>query len=594
VSRFQYYGRSDTVDTGSGDYAWLGIDMTRDKPNLQPGMMSLGQNSRCRTGRVRQRNGTILPTDFNIDSGIRISLVGSGVFRNPNGDEVLLVAPAGQQYTWAFQYGKDPVKINYSAALLAAEVGVTNGGGAVEFVQSFNKIQMLRNPVQAGQKMIVWDGSNAHFWEEVALSATGKTIIPNTWTGEPFMDRIIFYYANSPAVTQRDAWLMSDIEDYSSYDDVYQSFRTNPGEADIITRILSYFRGSVIVFKNQSIHMVQLIQTFPVQISNRILSRDLGSIGNRMPVMVGGDIIFLASGLGFYRLSEIVQEQIVTLPVPISEPIQDMINQINWPYTSLYGCSAALENYAFFGVAIGAGVRRLNTILVYDTQRRQWESAGDTWADPTFEFNKLHVTNYGGLRRIFALDYSNAIIYLLYEGVNDEILNGTFSVPFKMETRGYIGDDAVRFKKFGRAMVGISTYDPSITVTAITDGFNEEKVLTPQPITKNRLRFYQHGHKAFDVTTDDAQEQKREDYSISNPDNVAFEDFENLPVGPISRIPASSPMVAGDQQQSVEPLLVRVFGRWVAFRVENDSGVCEVTSVEVDSIPAMNVARTVV
>lgn len=587
MNRFEFYGPRDTRDTPNGDQAFIGIDMTSDKPLLQAGMFSFGQNTRCRNGRVKQRAGTQIPGDFNLPTGFANYLVGSGVFRNPNGAEVLLIAPANVSYAWAFEYGKDPVQINYDNS--PAPTG-TNGLVNVEFVQSFDKVQMLRRGV-IGAEPLVWDGTNAGVWEVTTLTGAG-TLIPLRTNGEPFMDRVIYYNALWPVVPGRDEWLISDIGDYSSYNSTYQTFRTNSAESDFITRILSYYKSSVIIFKNQSIHLRTIFDTIPMQTQERIVSRSMGSVGIKMPLMIGREVIFLSQPNGFYKLSQSDTDNIVTQPIPISERIQKIIDQINWPVTSAIGCSQAIGPYAFFGVAVGATPRGLNMLLVYDTQREQWESAGDTWNDPTFSFWALHLTNYAGVQRLFAVDYPNAVVYLLYEGVNDEMLTGEFHIPFKFETRGYIGTDGISFKKFGRALVGISTYDPRITVTAITDGFNEEKVLTPVPITKDRTRFYQHGKSDFDVNIDDANEQKREDYSIVSIDNFAAEDFEELAVGPIFRIPGTSPAVAGDQQETLEPLLVRSFGRWCALRIENESGVCEVTSVGVESVPAMNTGRT--
>lgn len=597
--RFETYSQRDTPDATSGDQFFQGIDMTRDRSLLQPGMLSLGENTRTRTGHVRQRKGTIMPADFNPPSGFGAAhLVGSGVFRNPNGDEVLLVAPRAQEYTWTLQDGKDLYKVNYAGAVTG-----TNGVGTVELVQAFEKVILLRKPYQGSPNQnLVWDGVSTQTtpgvadseWEVAALSATGSTLIPGVWNAEPFMDRIIYYNANFLGVSGRDTWYLSDIEDYTSYDSVYQAFRTNPGESDYITRIMSYFRGSVVIFKNQSIHLAELQPSYPVSITQRILNRTIGSIGNHMPLMIGGDVIFLSQPNGFYRLSEVIQDQIQTLPLPISERIQRVIDNINWTATAIFGCSASVDNYAFFGVCSKnvSTSAQLNTILVYDTQRDQWESAGDTWGDATFTFSRLHITNYGGIQRLFAVDYQRGIIYLLYEGIHDELPRGIFSVPFKMETRGYTGDDAVSFKRFGRATIGIKTSDPQITVTAINEGFNEEKVLTPVPITKDRIKFYQHGHADFDPDTDDPLEQKRKDYSVFNNENFVGEDYEALPEGQIVSIPGTVPSADSPQQDSLERFIVRNFGAWCALRIENVSGICEVSNVSVESTRAMNTNRT--
>jgi hypothetical protein len=596
--RFETYLQRDATDATSGDNGWQGINSTLDRPNVPQGFLYRGENTRCRTGRVRQRSGTYMPGDFNPPAGFGVStLVGSGVFRDPNGNELLVVAPALQTYTWNLAHGRDPFKTNYSVVVNVppdAPSGNNGAGGGVngvQFVQAFDKLLMLRRPGTGGENL-VWDGGTTTAWLKVVLSSTGRTIIPAMFNGEPFQDRIIFYKANAPAVGTRDEWLMSDAEDYSSYDQVFQAFRTNTAEGDFITRVMTYYRNSVVIFKNQSIHLSEFLPTYPLSRTERVINKTIGGVGNKMPVMVGGDILFASMPNGFYSLSEVIQEQITTLPSPISEPIQKVINQINWPITLQMGCSQALDNYAFFGVALGRGATRLNAILVYDTQRKQWESAGDTWGDPAFNFNALHLTNYDNVQRLFAIDYATATIYLLYEGLNDELLSGTFAVPFVMETRGYVGDDPIGFKRFGRATIGISTYNPEVTVTAVMDGAFEEKVLTPTPITKDRLRYYTHGTPPFDVLTDDPEAMKRQDYSIVSPDNFAADDFEDLPEGPISFIPGSSPEVIGPQQETSERLLVRSYGRFASLRIENASGVCEVTSCAIESTHAMNTGRT--
>jgi hypothetical protein len=598
--RFDFYGQKDSRDVAGTDMLFQGIDMTRDRPLLAQGMLSRGENTRTRTGHVIQRRGTIMSPDFNPASGVGAPLVGSEIIRNPNNEEVLIVAPRNVTYTWVLGDGKDPYKVNYAAGATGS-----NGISRVQLVQAFEKVLLLRSPLQGTPNQnLVWDGDPTQTvpgvadskWEVTTLSTEGLTLVPGMHYGEPFMDRIVYYWGRD-IPSKRDTWLLSDVLDYTSYDPVFQSIRTNSGEADFITRIMAYFKSSVVIFKDQSIHMATVLPTYPVSVSQRILNSTVGSIGNRMPLMVGGDIIFLSKPNGFYRLSEVIQDQITALPSPISEPIQRVIDDIRWDFTSDWGCSAALDNYAFFGVSLGqhSGQNsngRLNAILVYDTQRKVWESAGDIWRDSDFSFSALHITNYGRIHRLFAIDYLTGVTYLLYEGINDETLNGSLSVPFKMETRGFFGDDLVSVKRFGRASIGIQTVDPEITVTAINDGFNEEKVLTPVPITKDRTKFYTHGHKAFNVDTDDDREPKREDYSVATDDNFVGEDYETIAVGPVAKIPATIAMSVGEQQESLERFLVRSYGAWCALRIENDQGTCEVSSVTVESTHAMNTVRT--
>src|SRR5215475_1640156 len=189
----QPIGQRDRPGFPDGDRAWVGIDMTRDKPSVQPGFLSLGQNTRLRTSKVRQRYGTTIPADFNRVDGFNNFLVGSGVFNNPNGQEVLMVAPSGTQYVWALQDGKDAVQVNYNGAI------ATNNGDYVEFCQAFDKILLLRRPVVSGGVNLEWDGINGHTFNTVVLSGTGLSLVPGNASGIPYQDRLIFWTISAVA-----------------------------------------------------------------------------------------------------------------------------------------------------------------------------------------------------------------------------------------------------------------------------------------------------------------------------------------------------------------------------------------------------------
>jgi hypothetical protein len=590
MPRYSVYGRSDTPDTPNGDDRFIGIDMTRKRQLLGPGMLALGQNTRLDSGTVYQRNGTIIPTDYNPTGGFTNALVGSGVYSDPDSKEIMVIAPANSQYIYAVGDGIDFYRIPIDPTGVGT-TGVVN----TEFVQAFDRLLALRLAVAGGLRL-AWDGtgdvnhdglSDSNFLPMTLSSVGLKLIEGNVLAGEPIGNRIAYYYPDTTLPQFRDTWLISDINDYTSYDDIFQSFRTNSGEADYITALRSYFNTSLIVYKSQSIHQVTLLPTFPLTVQTRQVSKQLGSCSRFLPISIGGDQIFLNEPNGFYRLSEVDEQNTQTLPLPISEPIQRVIDQINWRVTRLTACSAQLGRYAFFGIAVGPNSSQPNTVLVYDTQTRQWVSAGDTWADPSFGFRRLHVTNYGGIKRIFAVDYIQGIVYLLYEGVDDQLAGGTFAVPFKLETRGYTNPQApFNFQRFKRSEFIMSTYNPKIKVTAVTDGFNEEKVIGN--ISKNRNRYYV---QKADYIGDGpgGNDPYREDYSVIGSEQGAIEDFEDLPVGQIRLIPGTSPdTTPGIKQQTIEPLAVNVNGRWVSFRVENAQGQVDIEGAGVEGFVKAN------
>jgi hypothetical protein len=126
----------------------------------------------------------------------------------------------------------------------------------------------------------------------------------------------------------------------------------------------------------------------------------------------------------------------------------------------------------------------------------------------------------------------------------------------------------------------------------VTDGVNEAKALTPTPVTKDARKFYPHAHPDFNPATDDPLEARRKDYSDAEPSDFAGEDFENLPIGPISRIPPTIVMM-GPHQQSLERPSIGVNARWCSLRIENTNGVCDVLSAGVEAIPSTMETKTV-
>jgi len=593
ADRWSSYTQRDTRVTRDGDTQFIGVDMTRDPDQLGPGMMSRSENKRCRNRKCQTRPGTALPGDFNPVFGNYLN--GSGVYNNPNADEVLLVSPLNTSFIWVLEYGKDPYKVNLDA-------GRTTGTGGVEFVQSFDKVYMLRRP-SPDPVPLVWDGTPPVGGSSVSPTmfklATldnapdGSKVIPATTHGQPFKDRILLYNAQWPPVPWRDQILQTDVGNYSSYDPVWGVFRINSGESDWITRVFPFVsENGVVVGKRRTIHLLENFTLDPTKASQRMLSSKHGVLSNKCVIEDGADAIFLDEPGGFYRLSEVISEQIATDPVPVSEEIQPLIDRINWGPAQNWACSQVLDRYGFFAVPLDFTQGGNNAILVINLTTRKWESVPDWWQDPSFRINALHVLAYDGKPRLYGVDNYNSAVYLLYEGVGDNLVRGLYPVRDVFQSRGYTGNDPASFKRHQQAILGLSTFNPSIEVTAIVDGYNEEKVLTENgPLTKDRLSFYTHGHPDFDPDTMDPNEPMREDYSVTALDDYAGQDFETLPVGPVFSVPGTAPPVASPKQETLERFPILENGRWVCIRVENEGGACDILGCGVDSIPISETAR---
>ena len=585
-------GQDGDPQPGAGGPAFKGIDMVRDRDKLAPGMVHSAVNKRMRTGSCLKRAGNLQPGDFNPTFGAKI--IGSGIFSDPNGDEQMLIACAGQTWVWILKDGKDPTKVNLNA-------GETfNGIVIVRFSQAFDKVLLFRAPIySAAQHTLAWDGDKGHTFDPVDtmhLPGGGGTLIRPTYTGDPFQNRMLlynFYFppVNSTITTGRDEIIVTDPGDYEQYDNVFGIFRINSGQSDFIVRAWPYFKGAVVVFKHRSIHMGENLQVDPSEGSLRQLSKEIGAVAWDCITEDGVDLMFLNEPNGIYRLSEVIQDQITTAPVPVSEPIQPLIDSINWK-AAPGACAKSYQDYSFFALPIYQGVPRGNNVVaVYNRVTRLWESAPDMWMDTSFAINAMHITNYNGAQTLFCVDYANSAVYAMYQLIPDEINNQRWHIKDIVETRGYNLGDSTSFNRYQRVALALATVDPEVHISAISDGWNEVKNLTPTPITKDRLKFYPHAHPDYDGTGD-PNEPGREDYSTVDFTQVA-EDFESLIEGPIDTLPASSGAYKDAiSQESLERLPIRTNGRWVSIRVENVSGRCDLLAVGVEGIPSNMETRT--
>jgi hypothetical protein len=585
----------DPVPGGAGGPAFKGMDMMSERDQLPPGMVPLSVNKRFRTGSAMKRMGTIEPEEFNNGFGNNplYPIVGSGIFSDPNGAEVMLVAVKNASFNfgegavpfvWVLQTGQDPKRIPF-----ATGTGDLVNVNKVRFCQAFDKVALFREPILT-RPTLVWDGDpDGEFVNVDTLIVTGAggEPTPATSAGETFQNRILLYSPFAVNTPRRDQIIMTDPGNISTYDPVFGDFRINSGQADFMVRAFQYFKGAVVGFKHRSIHMLENFSVDPTQGSQRQISGEIGLCGHDAVVRDGADVLFLSEPNGVYRLSEVIEDQIVSPAIPVSTPIDPAIRSINWA-AARNAVAGTEEEYAFFAVPLG--VRGYNNaVLVYNRSTRLWES-GDLWGDWTFGISAMHTTNYNGRRTLFGLDYRNRRVYALYQSVPDEINGQTWHIHDIIETRGYNLGDSTRFKRYQRMAIAISTVDPEVSVTAISDGFNEQKVLTPTPITKRRFKFYTHGHADFDGTTD-PDEPKREDYSISDFEFAAT-GFEGLLEGPIMFLPAAGSYVEAPAQQSLERIQVRTNGRWVSLRIENTSGRCDLLAVAVEGIAGNVETRT--
>lgn len=610
--------------TEDGDRFFIGYNEKLNRINLPEGIVAKSRNKRFTDGTARPRSGTIMPAGnfywYRSDNSIKF--IGSAVYRNPNGAERLILVPSSPIYGTQGISSYDVENNNYLT--IGLPPGMTfQPNWEIQFAQGFDKLIVLitgwtNEPPTSGHHVtngMFWDGNEStRVLQPFELSPDPELqIIPPSRWAWPVSNRIAYVgnflppQADPPFSMSGPVYdhvLLSDILDYANMDPIGGDFKINAGEGDHVHTILPYAYDTLIIFMHRSIHM---LSNFSLDFSLAILevlTSYMGCGSIRSPIQVGQEVYFMVERLGVFRLTEILERRLMARPLPISDDIQPVIDRINWPYQNKI-VSAAEDNYLFFAVPLDQSTVA-NVILVLNTTTSKWETI-DEFDIPNFAIDNILSVHFGGVRRLVAVQNGPpALIYLLYEGTQDQTLFDVHSPRYThiddmIETRGYgLKPDSgiAGFRNFRRGSIVIETVNPNVKVTGVAEGVNEEKVLR-QSITKDHRKSYIHG--VPDLTDgysppSPAYNPKFEDYSgLNPPDQFDAQDFSMMPDGEISSliIPAIPPPIRVSSipaQTSRERFPVRMIDQWLSLRIENTQGQCAIKEVSVESIEAKRAA----
>ncbi len=556
--RYTAYGKLDTQPIIDGDEAFVGVNAKLSRAKLPPGTLALAINKRLRSGTADTRPGTVMPVFANIIGFSGTQIKGAGVYSNPNGEESLLVA--GPELVWRVRDGATPISVNVAGGI----------GSYAEFVQAFDKVLLFRG---LDQVPLVWDGKNSDGFVSINKNPDNVSYtkpIPNAFTAASFANRLLVPF-------DKDKIAVSDILDYTIYDKDLAQFWANTGTSDSLVRIFPYSQGNVMVFKEQSILQYVNLQD-PLTVQLQEIDRSLGLAARRSPVITGGSILFLSNPSGVRRIQQSQAGRLEVDPVPVSDAIEPIMRRINWKFAHK-AVGAMLGDYYYLAVPLDRASFN-NAILVLNTVTGQWESTPDQWPVNTMHIDQLHVTSYLGDQALYAVDAHVSAIYVLYVAgaTSDQLRSGDYQIADLIETRGYgrTNEGETGWRRFKRAQVALATVNPSVTVTAITDGVNEEDLLTLAPLTYDRTRYFNVVEPSFDpALPGEFDDPLREDYTplLGNGLNLGSRVFLSL------------------RQQTTERLPMRSPGSWCALRIANSTGQCEVRAVSVEAQPASNSRR---
>lgn len=271
--------------------------------------------------------------------------------------------------------------------------------------------------------------------------------------------RLIVPYRRSKTVGDNiDELVFSDIFDTNTYDPIINQLRFGSGSADRIIGVSPFISDRLLVFCQNSVHVVNGISGDLEDLTKFEVTREVGCVARRSIVPVGNQVLWL-SQQGIYSVSYGAELNLMSNSVPLSEPIEPWIRLINWD-NAHKAVGAYHDNRYFLAVPMGTSTTN-NVILVYNFLNQGWESI-DTMPD-NFDIENMIPVRFRGRQELFVTNEVGGVHRYEFNVGTDSFSLGSGSnqnafIEGKMVTRRYTFN-TFDTKKFARATTVCETID---------------------------------------------------------------------------------------------------------------------------------------
>ena len=419
-----------------GDQGFIGLN-SRDNPvNLGKNFVSRSQNFRMDRGVATLRKGAerLTPAAF-VATGRQV--FASCTYTDTTGVEFIILITGDGLYKFNQELE------SFAAAFVAFPAGQVitaaddvdayqaQGNGYVYICRGFSK-PVLR-----------WDGSTT-----IAVPGVG---VHHNYPAS----RHAIYYGNRHIVqTDGNTFKVS----HYLKDDTWTAldmFSINDGGNDRLIAMTPWTLNEFVVFMRNSIFYVN-VGVGAYNSGNaatesdsyvKSLATDIGCIAKKSVVQAGGGIFFLSdngvyvanpASAGSAGTSASTPEgmRLLTLAEPLSSPISDIIERINYNYVD-NAVATYFENRYYLAVPLDSSTVN-NAVLVYNFVNKAWESV-DTYP-AGLDIKAFHIAKKGNRRRLFAIDQQEGV-YLMESLEWDEYGSATLtplldSPSFKLDSVG--------------------------------------------------------------------------------------------------------------------------------------------------------------
>src|SRR5581483_621447 len=231
-----------------------------------------------------------------------------------------------------------------------------------------------------------------------------------------------FKYASTDTTPTNDALCFSNLLDATVWADPDNgnnkqsvTLRIGGGDGQAITGLCAWSGFNLAAFKRHSVYVVNCDPTLPVvAFPIQLVHGSVGCVAARTAVQVGTDILFLADD-GVRSLNTVAaSDQQHELGTPLSFPVQDVINRINWTNADA-ACAFYWRNLYLLSVPLDGSTTN-NALLIYNTLTSKWMG---TWTNLPVSCFAIREAN-GISRLMLGLATTNKVIeYLDYVNETD-------------------------------------------------------------------------------------------------------------------------------------------------------------------------------
>jgi hypothetical protein len=281
--------------------------------------------------------------------------------------------------------------------------------------------------------------------------------------------------------------MISDILDPDTFDVYWQSFRVGVGGNDFVVAVHPWVEGAVLVFCRKSIWLATIAQypspdgsdfTTETGISSITLLTDEIGCRARRSIATAGQYVYFLSDSGVYRLDARLDLKLRGDTLPLSDPINDQISDLN---TELADDSVGFyfDNRYYLAVPLAGATDGNNGVFIYSQLNEAWETR-DVYG---FGVNDFIVADLDNRRRVLISNRAGKLMLLdeLEAGDDspDSTVNIVTPVPGRIRTRRY-GMGSMSSKRFVRSFADVVLPNTgSIQISAILVNPDRTIVLVP-------------------------------------------------------------------------------------------------------------------